>query len=404
MRVLVLSQYYPPDMGGGASRAANVVQGLVRASCDVIVISAVPHYPTGKIEQSYRWKPICIETENGVKVIRSFVPPLASEGFFKRAILFISFVISSLFALPLVGKIDAIWVANPNVTASYSAIIYKTLKRVPILQNVDDLWPESLYDIGVDSNSLISRIGVIMASISYRIASALTPVSPGYIRTLVHKYRIPPEKVNVIRAGVNTITFTPREKESRLRKFRVLYIGALSPAYNFMQIIEAAKKLEHDHEIEFIIRGGGEMSSLIRKLISSNNASNVSFIQEIVSREEVARELQNADILLLPLSKGSGSIELGISSKLYEYQATGKPILCCSSGYPGRHVKETQSGIVVEPGDIGAIVRSIITLKENNELASQMGRNGRKWVEENSSLSAIGLQMRTLILSIIRSN
>ena len=80
MRVLVLAQYFPPDMGGGATRAYNVAEGLLRAGCAVTVVSAFPHYPTGNVPEKYRWKHLSVEHEGRLKVIRTFVPALASEG------------------------------------------------------------------------------------------------------------------------------------------------------------------------------------------------------------------------------------------------------------------------------------------------------------------------------------
>ena len=137
MRVLVLAQYFPPDMGGGATRAYNVAKGLLKAGCTVTVVSAFPHYPTGNVPEKYRWKPLSVEYEGKLKVFRTFVPALASEGFVKRVLLFASFVVSSLFALPFVGRVDVVWAANPNVISFYPGLIYGVAKRCPLVQNVE---------------------------------------------------------------------------------------------------------------------------------------------------------------------------------------------------------------------------------------------------------------------------
>ena len=97
--------------------------------------------------------------------------------------------------------------------------------------------------------------------------------------------------------------------------------------------------------------------------------------------------------LLLPLSD-SGSVDMGISSKLYEYQAVAKPIICCSKGMPRAYVKETNSGLVVYPGDYEALAKAVIELKENPYLARMMGENGRKYVEHETSIEAIGSKMK----------
>ena len=115
LNVLIIGEYFPPDIGGAATRASNVAKGLTLNGCNVTVVTAFPHYPTGKIPKEYKYKPLKVEYAGKSRVIRTFVLPLESEGLFKRLLIFCSFIVSSLFALPFVGKIDVVWAANPDV-------------------------------------------------------------------------------------------------------------------------------------------------------------------------------------------------------------------------------------------------------------------------------------------------
>jgi glycosyltransferase involved in cell wall biosynthesis len=123
---------------------------------------------------------------------------------------------------------------------------------------------------------------------------------------------------------------------------------------------------------------------------------NVRIIDRILGREEVAKLTGEADALLLPL-KDFGRPYLGISSKLYEYQAVGKPIICCANGQLAEYVKETSSGIVVKPGDHKALANAILYLKENNELAEKLGASGRQNVEQKLSVEKIGQEMMNVL-------
>jgi glycosyltransferase involved in cell wall biosynthesis len=402
MRVLILAQYFPPDMGGGATRASNVAKGLSKAGCEVTVVTAFPHYPTGNVPERYRWKPLSVGYEGRLKVIRTFVPPFASEGVAKRILLFASFALSSLFALPFVGRIDVIWAANPNVISFYPATIFGALQRCPLAQNVDDLWPEALYDLGISRQSFLARLGEFMAEIAYRLASAITPISPAYVDLVTDKYEVKLGKVVVVPAGVDLDKFScEKERPKEKRKFTILYIGALSPAYDFEQVFEAARLLASCSNVEFVIQGGGELAGVLKSRVMEKGLLNVNVVDRIVSREEVAMVLREADVLLLPLN-GGGVIELGISSKLYEYQAAGKPILCCSNGQPGRYVSETRSGIVVRPGDYETLTEAILYLREKREdVAQSLGAAGRRYVEENFAVEKIGLKMREIFESLI---
>lgn len=406
MNVLMIAQVFPPDMGGGPTRAYNVARGLLHAGCKVSVISAFPHYPYGKIPQKYRWKPLTIEYWNGLKLIRTFVPPLASKGTLNRIFLFASFTVSAIWALPLIGKVDVIWAANPDIIAVFPAILFRLVKRCPIIQNVDNLWPEDLSNFNLaKKGSFIYRIGSSLAKIAYRQSDAITPISPGYAKAISKNYNVTHDKLFVIRAGVDLEIFSAhvhknKDNYSRSKKFKIMYIGAFSVAYDFDQILMAAKELEYLEDIEFIIQGGGELSGYIREKIKEFELKNVNLIDKIVSRKEVARLSCDADALILPLRDFERPY-LGISSKLYEYQAAGKPIVCCSNDQPGRYVSETKSGIVVEPGDFEGLAKAILHLCCNREVAECLGEAGRYFVEENLSLKKIGSRMMRVFKQVL---
>lgn len=401
MKVLIIAQYFPPDMGGGATRAYNIAKGLILNGCKVTVISAFPHYPHGNIPHKYRWKPFKIELFNGIKVIRTFVPPIASKGLIRRIILFTSFIISSLFALPLIDNVDVIWAANPNILSIIPALIYGSVKKVPITLNVDDPWPEDLYLFNlVKKKSIFSKIAEFLARIAYHKAKAITPISPGYIKIISGRYGVDLNKIHVVRAGVDIHKFKPLKMNTDDKIFRITYIGAFSVAYDFDQILMAAKIIEKkDRSIEFIIQGGGELANYIKSRVRELKLRNVKIIDKIVSREEVVKILNTADVLILPL-KNFGKPYLGMSSKLYEYQAVGKPIICCAIGEPAKYIKATESGIIVKPKDYKALVKAILFLKENRNIAKKLGVKGRKFVEEYLSIEKIGLKIMHIFLKL----
>jgi glycosyltransferase involved in cell wall biosynthesis len=141
----------------------------------------------------------------------------------------------------------------------------------------------------------------------------------------------------------------------------------------------------------------------LKSKVEEMELRNVRVVDRIVSRDEVSRILGEADALLLPLN-GVGSIEMGISSKLYEYQAAGKPIICCSGGQPGRYVSETESGIVVKPGDCEALAKAVLYLRENHGAAEKWAERGRRYVENNLSIEKIGLKMMTAFSHVLRNS
>ena len=400
LRVLVIAQYYPPDMGGGATRAYNVVKGMMLHGAQVVVVAAFPHYPHGNVPKEYRWKLFKIEWHEGAKIIRTFVPPLPSKGLAYRLILAISFAISSLLALPIASKVDVIWAANPNIISFFPALVYGLVKRTPVALNVDDLWPEDIYSFNLlKPRSLLARIAETMARIAYHKASIITPISPGYISVICGRYGVDPRKIKVVRAGVDVNKFRPYPTKRHGKKFIVLYSGAFSVAYDFEQVLKAAKLLENEN-VEFILQGGGEVAPYLKSMVEELRLRNVRIIDKILSRDDVAKLLSEADALILPL-RDFGRPYLGISSKLYEYQATGKPIICCADGQPAKYVKETRSGVVVKPGDHETLADAIIYLKKNHEVAEKFGVSGRLHVERFLSIERVGQQMVTVFNKVL---
>jgi glycosyltransferase involved in cell wall biosynthesis len=239
MRVLVIAQYFPPDMGGGATRAYNVAKGLGLNGCEVTVVTAFPHYPSGNVPERYRWKPFVLEDVEGFRGVRTFVPPVASQGLVKRLALFLSFIASSLFATPFVGKVDVVWAANPNVLSIFPASFYGFVKRKPVALNVDDLWPEDLHNFGmVDEDSLVFKVMHFVAKFAYLKAGLITPISLGYVEVLCGKYSVNRERVYVVRAGVDLDTFSVVGDRLNCsgEAFRVLYSGAFSVASSSLSI------------------------------------------------------------------------------------------------------------------------------------------------------------------------
>jgi len=398
MNVLIIAQYFPPDLGGSATRAYNVAKGLALNGCDVTVIAAFPHYPHGRIPAEYSWKPIEMEWMGRIRVIRTFMPPVRSVGFFRRLLLIGAFTFSALFALPFVGRVDVVWASS-----WVPGLVYGRVKRKPVVLNVDDLTLEDLVDLGlIEKDSFVLRVAEWVYRLFLVKADAVTPISPGYTEFLSKKYCVKPSRIHVIRGGVDLSVFKRGLSNRGNEKFVVLYSGAFSVAYDFETVFKAARFVEEvDGDVEFVVQGAGELLDSMQSKINDLGVKNVRIINKVLSREAVAELLSQADVLILPLAKFKKPY-MGFSSKLYEYQAAGKPIICCADGQPAEHVQKTCSGLVVKPGDYEALAKAVMWLKENAKLAWEMAENGRNYVEKEASIEAIGLEMKTIFESMIR--
>jgi glycosyltransferase involved in cell wall biosynthesis len=378
-------------MGGGSTRATNVVKGLLSKDCPVTVVAAFPHYPHGKVPIQYKRKAIVPERFGSAKVFRVWIPALPHSSKLKRLALHFCFVFSSLFALPFVGKIDVVWGANPNLFSFFPSLVYGVVKRVPIVRNVDDLWPEVFYELGYVKSKLAREALDFIAWLSFVVPAAITPISMGYKRSIVAKYRVPPEKVHVVEVGVDSVKSLNSVKNSK-NQFTVMYSGVLGLGYDFDVVLEAARFLSQNGDIVFVIRGVGEMAPRLKRAISEFGLRNVVLDARFLPKEELVALLGSADVFVLPMA-GMSFVDLGLPTKVFEYQAYGKPIICVSGGEPARYVESTKSGLIVKPRDASGFAEAVIRLYKDRKFASELGCNGWQHVSGNLASVEIGERM-----------
>jgi len=161
-------------------------------------------------------------------------------------------------------------------------------------------------------------------------------------------------------------------------------------------VLKVSKLLKEDRGVEIVLQGRGELLGYVKNKVKDMGI-------KILSREEVAKSLNEADALLLPL-KDFKRPYLGISSKLYEYQAVGKPIICCAEGQPTEYIGITNSGVIIKPGNHKSLTEAITKLKMNSKLMKVLGENGRKTVEKEVSIEAIGLKIMEIFEKLRRTS
>ena len=399
LNVLVLAQYFSPDMGGGSARATNVVKGLLGKDCNVIVVSAFPHYPHGNIPKEYKFKAIVSERFLNGKVFRVWVPGLSHSSPLKRIFLHFCFCISCLFALPFVGEINLVWCANPNLFSFFPSLVFSAIKHVPIARNVDDLWPEVFYELGYVKSKFTKKILDFLAWLSYVVPVIVTPISKGYKRHIVTKYGISPEKLHVIEVGVDYIKPLKEFKNSK-DQFIVMYSGVLGLGYDFNIVLDAAHFLNKYDDILFVIRGIGELATELENAISERSLRNVVLDRRFLPENELADMLESANVFLLPMAS-MNFVDLGLPTKVFEYQAFGKPILCVSRGEAARYIESTNSGLIVKPKDASGLAEAIISLYNNKVNSKELGLNGRKYVLNHLTAQKIGERIYDLFFSVI---
>src|ERR1700684_3227542 len=213
MKILYISQYFPPEMGAPAARAVELSRHWVAAGHDVTVLTGFPNHPTGVVPREYRDKCrrlVVREQKEGVHVVRSWLLPFPNRKAYERMLNYASFSISAATTGVFLSRPDVVIATSPQLLVGLSGWWVARWKRVPFVFEVRDLWPESLAAVGMgDKNSLLHRALAKIAGFLYRHSDRMVVVTPAFQDYLVKHWRVPREKIAVIENGGETRIFAP---------------------------------------------------------------------------------------------------------------------------------------------------------------------------------------------------
>jgi glycosyltransferase involved in cell wall biosynthesis len=178
-----------------------------------------------------------------------------------------------------------------------------------------------------------------------------------------------------------------------------MYSGVLGLGYDFNIVLEAAKLLEKNSSIVFIIRGAGELASELKKRINELRLNNVILDTSILPKDYLSALLASADVFVLPMTSMK-FVDLGLPAKVFEYQAYGKPIICVSNGESAKYIETTKSGLVVKDRDARSFAEAVVKLHEQKELAAELGFNGLRFVSEKLTVEKIGERIHRILASV----
>jgi glycosyltransferase involved in cell wall biosynthesis len=409
MNILLVSEYFPPEIGAGSNRAYELSKRWVESGSRVTVITGFPDYPDGIIPEHYRGHIYLTENIDGIKVIRTFTIPAPNRGFFRRVLSFISFMLSSVIQGSITcGKQDLLIATSPPFFVGIAGYLISKIKRIPFVFEVRDLWPESIIQLGQLKNKLIIKLLELVESYLYKNSSHIIPVANSSAEVLEQK-GISREKITVIKNGFNfdsfNDTFIDSELKSKLgleNKIVVSYIGTIGLSHNLDSVIEVADKLSNHQNIKFLIIGDGAERENLIKLSETFGLINVSFIKKVV-REQIYNYYWLSDILLVPL-KGLTIFKKVIPSKIFEIMACKKPILLSVDGEARQLVESACAGIFVEPENSTDLSEKIILLSKDEELRKKLGENGRKFAEKYYHRNVLADQYLILLSKILSNN
>jgi glycosyltransferase involved in cell wall biosynthesis len=387
VKILILTQYFPPEVGAAQNRLWNLACRLKQKGAEVTILTGMPNYPQMRISEGYRKKCYVKENLHDIKIHRCWLYAGTSKSIFPRLLNYFSFVITSFFTGWFrLGRFDYILCESPPLFLGISAVLLKKLKRSKLIFNVSDLWPESAEKLGLISNRFLLNLTTRLEEFLYRSSFIITGQTKGIVQNI--SQRFPGKTVYWLKNGIDLASYgnLPSKDFSWRREsgfaeddFVLLYAGILGHAQGLEVVLKAADLLKDNKRIRFIIVGAGPERDRLLKMKDALSLENTFFFDSM-PRHELLKIIAGADVAVIPLRK----IDLfkgAIPSKIFENLAMRKPILLGVEGEAKEmFIEEGNAGLAFVPEDEHDLAAKAELLFGDRQLTSNLGENGYRYV------------------------
>ena len=409
MKVAVVYQYYQGHGAPGHSLVYELTQFLAERGHDVKVISGETGYMQRNVPTLPWYRRIVRrELDGKVNVVRTYTYSELHRSYLGRLLSFISFSLSCPLGLLTIDKPDVVLASSPPIFPMFSAWLICKLRRIPFVFEVRDLWPASAVEMGILKNRQLIGIMAWMERVLYNQSVKIVALTEG-IRDDICVRGWPKSKVELVTCGVDIDKLYPdapgaafiRDKYDWQEKNIVLYFGALGEANNLPVILRTAQRLQKRQDIVFVLIGDGMKRVETEKQVAAIGLKNV-LVLPPVPKDEARTFISAADLCLvtlrdIPLFNGA------IPTKLIDYMACGKAVLCGIRGEAERIVNDARAGAMFEPDSDEQLSKLVLKLLGDKARLEIMGTRGLAYVQSNFAAATMRHQMESILLAVARN-
>lgn len=401
MKVRILTHYYPPEVGAPQTRLAALARGLAARGDEVVVHTGFPHYPDGEIKPPYRNRPLAVEDDGPVRVVRSWVYAAPNRGFARRIANHASFAASALMSAAAEGPADALVVETPPLLLAGAAIPYARAKGAKLILNVADLWPDSAVEMGALNSARAIEAARLVEHSAYRAAAAIACPTEGIVAALE---RVPAAagKTALIRPAVDLSRFDPttRMVDSEDRPLRVLYAGTVGLAHGLGTLLDAVERIERRADaphLEVTIAGDGAEAPALRARLAAQGSASVRMLGAVAAARIPALYAES-DVAVVTL-RDLPIFEGALPTKMLEAMAAARPVVLSARGEAARLIDSERAGVVVPPEDPDALAGALGALGADPPRRAALGAAGRRTVERDFGREAWLTRWTELLLA-----
>ena len=404
MRILYLSQYYPPEMGAPAARVSELSRAWARLGHRVTVLTGFPNHPTGVVAEGYRGEWVRREEVDGVQIVRAPIFAAPNRGLFKRSLSYLSLAASSALLGPfLTERPEVIIATSPQFLTGLAGLWLSGLRRVPFVFEVRDLWPRSIVEVGaLPAGHPAIRALSQLERLLYRRADRIVVVTESFVDEIA-ALGVPREKLQVITNGVDLELFQPRERAQARRALGLpaegliaSYVGTHGMAHGLDTLVDTARLLRDEAAalgsagtppIVLLAVGEGAEKARLKARAQELGLTNLLFWDQR-PREQVAQVLAASNACLVML-KGAPLFRTVIPSKIFECMGAGRAIVSTVDGESRRILEAAGAGLFSPPEDAGALAALLAGLARDPARLDALGASGRAHVVAHYSRPAL---------------
>ena len=383
MKILIIAQDYSPTRVASTVRVERMVKALTK-NHQVTVLTGFPIYNQKTLPQEYRFKFYHRTLEDDIQIYRTYTYFTRSLQFLPRLWTQLSFMFSSFIVGLFLEKPDLIIVTSPPLFTGLSATALGLCRKVKLVVDIRDLWPESAVALNVIKSPFLIDLASRSAQLMYKRASKITVTTPKIYGYLKNKY--PAKNINLLINATDTKFFKPVKVDKtkygyKKTDFIVSYMGNLGKAQSLVTIVKAAEILKNETKIKFLLVGKGDDENKIRH--RARNLKNLKFMG-YQTKEEILNLINLSDVCLISLAKNK-LFEGAIPSKTFEYMACRKPVIACAKGDIETIIADKKTGLIVPPENHRILSETILNLKTDGTLRKKVAKNGYELVKNDYS-------------------
>ena len=404
MKILYVSQYFPPEMGAPAARVFELSREWVRLGHQVTVLTGFPNHPTGIIPPEYRGQWLRREVVDGIRVVRVPIYAAANRGVAKRIANYLSYAASASVVGPWVAeRPDLVLATSPQFLTAIAGFWLSRIYRVPFVFEVRDLWPRSIVAVGaMSAHSPVVKTLEQIELFLYRAATRVVTVTESFVDEIAAR-GIDRAKISVVTNGVDLDLFRPGSRQAARARlglpdgFIAAYVGTHGMAHGLGMILDAAPRLA-DRGVTFLLVGEGAEKRKLRERAAREGIANVIFWDQR-PREAIAEVYAAADLCLVLLRKDPLFTTV-IPSKIFEFMGAGRAIHTTVDGESRTIVERAGAGVFSPPEDVDAFVTALSALVAEPARLDALGDGGRRYAEANYSRPVLAARYADLLAGI----